>query len=629
MNNQNSTELPLQTRAATFGNVDEKSRTAELIWSTGARVKRYDWERGRYYWEELGLRDGEVILDRLNSGAPLLNTHNRYSLDDVLGVVEPGTAKVDGARGTATVRFSSREDVAPIFRDVKDKIIVNVSAGYMVHRMQETDELVDGIPVYRAVSWTPAEISLVPIGADDGAKVRGESKTTFPCEFLRKDSNMPNDASAPEERAQPSKADQFRVRKITELVERNNLPKDYALELIQSDKSIEEARTAILSRLAEITNRTQIQSGIGAQNADLGPAMERDLITEMLAARFGGLSMSERAQHYVGMTLPDIARVMLEQRGRSTRGWSRSRIIDEVMQLRTQHGVSDFAEMLSGTGYRILLKAYEAHQSGISKVFKKTTAPDFRARQVLALSEGPALEEVKAGGEYKYGTMAESKESYTLTTYGKIMGLNRQALVNDDLNAFGRMSQVWGQSAAEHVANTLATLVNSNPTLATSTAQLFSTQHANLTTGTANAAISVDSIGEGVRKMRLQKGLSGNVVLGLAPRYLLVPAAMEQLAKQYTSSAYQPAAPSGINPWQPTLEVVVEPRLDALSTSQWYMFADPSTFETLEYAYLEGEEGPQMFTREGWNIDGIEFKCRLDLGAGAVEYRGAWKNNGA
>jgi hypothetical protein len=125
-------------RSAERRSARSEARTADLVWTTGARVKRYDWEAGRYYMEELSLAPKAVRLERLNGGgAPLLNSHSRWSLGDVLGVVEKGSAKVDGQQGVAQVRFSKREEVEPIFRDVKDKIIVNVSCGYAIYRMEQ------------------------------------------------------------------------------------------------------------------------------------------------------------------------------------------------------------------------------------------------------------------------------------------------------------------------------------------------------------------------------------------------------------------------------------------------------------------------------------------------------------
>ena len=73
----------------------------------------------------------------------------------------------------------------------------------------------------------------------------------------------------------------------------------------------------------------------------------------------------------------------------------------------------------------------------------------------------------------------------------------------------------------------------------------------------------------------------------------------------------------------------VDPRLDAKSSTGWYIAADPGQLDGLEYAHLEGEEGPQISIREGFTVDGVEWKVRLDFGAGFVEHRSWYRNPGA
>ena len=138
-------DLPMQIRAANFvpGTVDAAARTAEMVWSTGASVRRTDWMTGKQYDEILAMDSASVDLSRLNSGA-LLNSHDASSLGSILGVVEKAWLASGGlgggAQGRAVVRFSSREDVAPIFNDVQEGILRNVSVGYMVRKYEVTEE---------------------------------------------------------------------------------------------------------------------------------------------------------------------------------------------------------------------------------------------------------------------------------------------------------------------------------------------------------------------------------------------------------------------------------------------------------------------------------------------------------
>ena len=137
-------DLPLQTRADVRlmpESVDAEHRTVELVWSTGAAVRRRDPWTGKRYDEVLSLEEAHVDLSRLNGGAPLLNTHGAWDLRDVIGVVERAWIAREGEAlvGRATVRFSDRADVEPIWRDVASGIVRNVSVGYAVRSYEITE----------------------------------------------------------------------------------------------------------------------------------------------------------------------------------------------------------------------------------------------------------------------------------------------------------------------------------------------------------------------------------------------------------------------------------------------------------------------------------------------------------
>jgi len=106
-------ELPAMRRAADLlpATLDEQDRSIEVVWSTGARVRRQPLF-GEPFDEELSMDPGSVRLERLNAGGPLLKVHDLRTLDSVIGSVVPGTARIDSGRGIARVRFSERDDVA-------------------------------------------------------------------------------------------------------------------------------------------------------------------------------------------------------------------------------------------------------------------------------------------------------------------------------------------------------------------------------------------------------------------------------------------------------------------------------------------------------------------------------------
>src|SRR5512132_219459 len=154
-------DLPLQTRADVRlqpDSIDAEARTVEVVSSTGATVRRRDIWTGKRYDELLSLEPAHVDLSRLNNGAPLLNTHGAFDLANVIGVVERAwiASSNDSYEGRATVRFSLRGDVEPLWQDVRAGIIRNVSVGYTV-RAYEVIEQDGQVPVWRAVDWQPVE----------------------------------------------------------------------------------------------------------------------------------------------------------------------------------------------------------------------------------------------------------------------------------------------------------------------------------------------------------------------------------------------------------------------------------------------------------------------------------------
>src|SRR5690348_2347053 len=164
--------LPPVTRGFAFtpGSVNETERTVELVASTGVGVMRRDLDGE--FTEVLSLAPGAVDLSRAD-GMPLLDSHRQDGLDRVLGVVR--SAKVDGGQLVVTAQFSERPAADAVFKDVKAGIVRNASIGYAA---EDFSDRIDSGAVTRTrtvTKWTLLEVSLVPVGADAGAKTRGQN----------------------------------------------------------------------------------------------------------------------------------------------------------------------------------------------------------------------------------------------------------------------------------------------------------------------------------------------------------------------------------------------------------------------------------------------------------------------
>ena len=178
---QKTVKIPSMTRVLDIApeSIDEEKRTVEVIWTTGARAKQWSWELGGFT-EELEISEKAVNMERLASGnAPFLNMHDGWSLSAILGVVESAWI-VEGKEGRAIIRFAKDdENVDKVWNLIKQRIIRNISVGYTVEEYEKYEE--NGEIIYRAVKWTPLELSAVTVPADANATIRAKEPRFGDC----------------------------------------------------------------------------------------------------------------------------------------------------------------------------------------------------------------------------------------------------------------------------------------------------------------------------------------------------------------------------------------------------------------------------------------------------------------
>lgn len=553
------------TRPKSFNASDN---TVTVVFTTGATVRRQSPRDGSFD-EELVVSPAAVRLDRLNAGAAVLDSHADSNLRNIIGSVVPGSARIDGGIGVATVRLSRRDDLRGLVGDIRDGVIRNVSVGYRVLKAERVAGRSGEVPTVRIVDWEPLEISFVPIPADLGAMVRSAP------------------AFSPLPPATPKK--------------------DYAM-------------TTSARRAAAITAALLHRSD--PEN----------------------FAMTEDARDFMGRTLGEIAADLLSAEGVSVRRMMRAEIIDLALAGGTRaglHTTSDFPNILADVGSKTLRRAYDAAPQTWRPFARETTIPDFKPVARVQMSEAPQLERVDEHGEFRRGTMSEGKETYQLLTYGKVVGITRQAIINDDLGAFTRIAAALGLQAANLESDLVWAQIIGNPVMGDGVA-LFHATHGNL--GTAGG-VSDTTIAEGFKLMRLQKGLDGKTLLNLTPSYLIVPVNVLPTAMKFLTAstpAMVATQQSNIIPeYLRTLTPISDPRLDSGFTNpatgaaiagnsfNWFLAGNPAQNDTVELAYLEGERGVQTSVRRGFDIDGVEVKARLDVGAKAIDWRSFVKNPAA
>jgi hypothetical protein len=670
-------DLPLQVRSAAVApaSVQAEARTVDVVWSTGATVRRYDWYRERYYDEALSLDPAHVDLSRMNGGANVLNAHGTWDLSDVLGVVQRGTAKIENGAGLATLQFSERADVQPIWQDVAAGIISNVSVGYQV-RKYLIEEREGEVPLYRAVDWMPYEVSMVPVPADAGAQTRSAPRETFPCEFIRADaahqpatqeeSTMANENRAPtaseqalaeqnravdtksapdDTRASPSNqpaaadvradataAERARGIEIRKAVRAANLGDAFADDLVTRGVPLDQARGLIIDAMAERGNAADIRSSISAGDDQFDRALPSIEVALEHRMNPRGVQLTDDARQWRGLSLLELGRDMLQHRGAKVRGLDKMTLATRIFGMDTgmsragAMSTSDFPQVLANVAHRTMRRSYDASPQTFKPFTRQSNVSDFKPVTRVQISGAVKFLGVPEGGEFKRGALTDAAESYSIGTSGLILPFTRQALINDDLGAFNRLAEIMGRSAANYESDVVWSIITSNPAMGDGTA-MFHADHDNL--ANAGAAVSVDSLDEGRAAMRKQKGLTSDEPINVAPRFILNPAAKETTVQKFLATNIFPTKGADVNPFAGSLTQITEPRLDAASTTAWYLVADPAGVDTIEYAYLDGQEGLYTESRVGFDVDGLEVKGRLDFGAAPIDWRGFWKNAGA
>jgi hypothetical protein len=629
----------LQTRAMFAPEtIDVEERTVELVWTTGAQVRRASWSRGDYI-EELSVQPGAVRLDRLNRGAPLLDAHDSFSLRSQIGVVQ--RAWLDGDQGRALVKFSRRDDVEPIFQDVRDGIYRNVSVGYKVHQT-ERDET-GAVPVERAVDWEPYELSLVPIPADAGAQVRSEEPTPTQEERSMTVQNQGASAAEPatettiETRAAaPAAAPAYvsapavdveavraeerrRASSILDAARKLRVGEDLARKLIDDGVPLDEARMLLIDAQATEQRKTPAVARVEVTQ-DHGEKRQAAKL-DYLKVRTGLASLDDApaAREYRGTTLLDMARESLELAGVNHRGMDKSEIA-----VRAMHSTSDFPLLMASIQRVTLKAAYGAEVQTWQPLAEQRNLPDFRDMKEIEVGGQMLPEEIKEGGEYKTGTLQEQQGSWRLSEYGKKLVIGRRLIINDNLGYITRAVQILARGVATFEANQIWGLITGNAKCMSDNVALFHASHNNTGTG----VIAETAISAARQAMRNQKDFTGKNPLYVVPRYILLPTALETTFDKFNSSII-PSQTSNVNIFSGYLQKIVEPRLDASSATQYYIVGDYPGVDKILYGYLEGEAGPTIESEIKRDPDGIVTYLRHDFGCTVAQHQGFYRSTGA
>ncbi|MCP4200654.1 MAG: hypothetical protein GY769_01810 [bacterium] len=414
---------------------------------------------------------------------------------------------------------------------------------------------------------------------------------------------------------------------------------------IKNDTELEDFRAAVLDELAEVSDRTGPPPNGGHTGIEAGEDERDKRITGMQAALWAraGVTDTIRAAakkrpdqpafqelefnpgEFRGMTLLDHARATLERsKPGSSSGLSKMQIAGNFFAQAGQQTTSDFPVALENALHKTLLAAYTIAPDFWRLFCSVGTVADFRPHPKYTRGYLAKLREVKESGEYKNQAVPDAaKEVQQAATYGEILALTRQAIINDDMGVFNDIAMMLGRAAALSIEEGVFDLLKLNSGLGPDmqdTNPLFDAAHSNLGAG---VALSVAGIDADRVVMASQTDSSGNEVLDLRPAVLVIPIGLGGAARVLNQSQYDH---DGTEMMKPNAVVgLFRDIADSarITGTRRYMFADPAVSPVIEVAFLDGEQDPYMEMTDGWRIDGVEWKVRHDFGIAAIDWRGA------
>ncbi len=671
--------VPLDTRAVPES-FDESTRSVEIIAASEAPVLVYDYEQGRMVSEVL-IMSG---LDPVPLQVPLLNAHSRWNTSDILGSVRG--FRVEDDRLLARAHFAQTAGAEEVMILARDGHLTDVSVGYQVKEYLLLEEgksveiegkRLEG-PLKVVTGWSLHEVSTVPIGADQAAKIRsaagkqGSKEKKMNRKLLNAlyELGLARDADEGQVRefmaaldavqvrvllpdlddestralltaASPAavrqamqaeqgqdsgediarraaEAERRRIAEISGMCERFGIAPEQRQVYIDQGLSTEETRLQVLEIAAQ---RSLSAPGVRIQHGTDEVDKLRSAVSDGLVVRAGGMVGTPAPGHedFRGFTLRELCREMLSRAGQRAPA-------DDYHLVMRALSTSDLPNIFNNVANKFMMMGYDLASETWPLWCATGNLNDFRQASLLRATEVTDLMEVPEGGEYQELLIGEAKEVVRLSKYGGKFALTWEAIVNDDLNALTEIPKKMGRAALRKVGDVAYAPLIANPVMGDGK-PLFHGDHGNL--AASGSTPDVDSLSDAEAAIATQRD-EQQALLNIPAQYFIAPRKLKALAEQFFGTrdiGGKTNQPNLKNIYFDYFTRIYEARLDAASTTAWYL-AGPSEY-TVKVFFLSGRREPFLDTRVGFDVDGQEFKIRQVVASKAMDYKALYKNPGA
>lgn len=344
-----------------------------------------------------------------------------------------------------------------------------------------------------------------------------------------------------------------------------------------------------------------------------------------------------------GLGLEEIITLFARRNGhdayslRDTEPVLRAAFHDSSAVLRAS-GVSNLSlpGILSNVANKFMRVGFDSVESTWRGIAAIRPVKDFKEVSSYTLTGDFDYKEVPPGGKLEHAQAGEQSYTNQAKTYGRLFGVDRRDLINDDLNALTGVPRRLGRGGALKFNDVFWTkfLANSG---------FFTTPRANylsgVTPGTDDSRLNIEGLTRAETAFLNQTDPDGKP-LGSMPKILLVPNALNTLASVLMSSTEirdttaNTTTPTG-NPHAGKFTVVrstylSNPTFIGYSALAWYLLADPQDIAVIEACFLNGAEAPTVESADAdFNQLGIQMRGWHDFGVELQEYRGGVKSAGA
>ena len=423
-------------------------------------------------------------------------------------------------------------------------------------------------------------------------------------------------ASGAEEGRSAALEERRRISELGTLCRAHNMPEDVLRGFIDGGTSLDAARAVVLERLqARGSAGSFARVDMGARESDKVRSAARDAL--LMRCGLEPDKPAPGAREMASMSMRELSRDFLARSGQSTAGDIKT-LVGRALT------TTDLPAALTETARKVLEDAFERAEHTWDIWAGTGSLSDFKQSHAVGVDFETTLRRVEEDGEYTYAYANERGEVVQLATYGRIYPITRQALINDDLGVFTDMAAVRGRAAANTINDMAYRALISNPVMSDGK-KLFDASHKNLFKG--GGIPDVTKIGDVLTAMKKQKNASGEY-LRINPQFFLGPVALETGSEIFFNSQLigTQAQPNVTNLYAGNrFTRVYDPLLDDADPTAWYLLGPRGT--SIKVYFLGGANTPRMEEKQGWSIDGVEFKVSIDAAAAPVSWLGMAKSS--